>query len=154
MADIRPTKISILRAFYLCILLIIAPKKFLREEVKDNQARKNFSGQAEREPSAMIVRRAFGISLLLVLLSGLIGYGLGFMAGHILGCVSNKITTILLILGALALLWGTLFVRGWEIQTYCGVTLTERANQWLYRALYCFGTAIIVFSLVWPQCKD
>ena len=45
------------------------------------------------------------------------------------------------------MLWGTLFVRGWEIQTYSGVTLVERVNRWLYRALYCSGTALIVASL-------
>jgi hypothetical protein len=40
-----------------------------------------------------------------------------------------------------------LFVRGWDIQTLGGVTLTERVNRWIYRLLYCLGTAAIVTSL-------
>jgi hypothetical protein len=152
MADTRPTKVSFLRAVYLCILIIFGPGEFLTEEVKDNQTRKNFSVPAESKPSAVAVRRALGMSLLLVLLSGFIGYALGLIAGYVFGCASNKTITILQISGVLIILWGTLFVRGWEIQTYCGVTLMERVNQWLYRTLYCFGTAILILSFGWPQC--
>ena len=147
MADTRPTKVSFLRGVYLCILLIFSPRKFLAEQEKDNQARKNFSGQAENKLSPMIVRRAFGMSLLLVVVSGLVGYSLGLIGSCLFGCASNKAISLLQILGVLLILWGTLFVRGWEIQTYCGVTLTERVNQWLYRSLYCVGTSILVFSL-------
>jgi hypothetical protein len=153
MADTCPTKVSFIRALYLCLLLIFTPKKFLAEEAKDNRARNNFLNSTEREHSAFVVRRALGWSLLLVLFSGLIGYALGLTAGQILGCASPKIITTLQILGALILLWGTLFIRGWEIQTFDGGTLTERVNQWLYRFLYCLGTAIIVFTLGWPQCN-
>ena len=49
--------------------------------------------------------------------------------------------------GAGLLLWGTLFVRGYDIQTYGGVTLTERVNQWVYRTMYCAGTALLVCSV-------
>jgi hypothetical protein len=48
------------------------------------------------------------------------------------------------------LLWGTLFVRGWDIQTIGGVTLVERVNHWIYRTLYCLGTAVFIFSLSLP----
>lgn len=149
MADTRPTKVGFCRAVYLCLLLIFAPRKFLVKEEKDNQTRKSFSGQAESKPSPMIVRRAFGMSFLLVLLSGLTGYCLGLIVGYLLGFPSDRVMTVLQIIGVSLLLWGTLFVRGWEIQTYCGVTLTERVNYWLYRALYCIGTATLVFSLGW-----
>lgn len=33
-----------------------------------------------------------------------------------------------------------------------GVSLTERVNQWIYRTLYCIGTAILVGSLALPAC--
>ena len=42
---------------------------------------------------------------------------------------------------------GTLFVRGWEIQTWTGDSLIEHVNQRIYRSLYCIGTCVIVFSL-------
>ena len=54
------------------------------------------------------------------------------------------------IFGATVLLGATLFVRGWDIQSWGGVTLTERVNRWIYRFLYCLGTAVIVASLALP----
>lgn len=71
-----------------------------------------------------------------------------------LGAVSGQATGVLArglqIFGATIVLWATLFVRGWEIQTIGGITLTERVNRWIYRLLYCSGTAAIVASLVLP----
>jgi hypothetical protein len=151
MADTRPTKVGFSRAIYLCASLIFAPKKFRAEVEKDNQTRKNFSDPPEKNPSFMIVRRAVVMSFWLVLVSVLIGYCLDLIAAYFLGSVSNRTIAVLQILGVSLLLWGTLFVRGWEIETYCGVTLTERVNQWLYRALYCIGTATLVFSVGWSQ---
>ncbi|MFX1740049.1 hypothetical protein PXJ20_32585 [Paraburkholderia sp. A1RI_3L] len=51
---------------------------------------------------------------------------------------------------AALLLWGTLFVRGWDIQTFGGKTLLERANRTIYVCLYFVGTAAGVFSLFIP----
>lgn len=79
------------------------------------------------------------------------GLSLGLGIGNSLGCSTPKLIAWLQIAGTCLLLWGTLFVRGWNIQTYGGVTLTERVNQWLYRTLYCVGTAVLVSSLAWPQ---
>lgn len=107
---------------------------------------------AENEPGAFVLRRAFLCSFLLVMASGGIGYLVGILAGATFTCASTKFVMWLQIFGASFLLWGTLFVRGWEIQTYVGHTLTERVNQWIYRALYCVGTTIIVFSVAWPAC--
>jgi len=39
-------------------------------------------------------------------------------------------------------------VRGWDIQTISGVSLTERVNRWIYLLLYCLGTVVVVASLV------
>ena len=152
MADTRPTPVGFFGAVRLCILLLLAPKRLIEAQDSDAKARNNYTERVEREHSAHIVRRAFLYSLLLVLLSGAIGYGSGFALGSWRGCATTKFIAWLQIAGACLLLWGTLFVRGWEIETYCGVTFTERVNQWLYRFLYCVGTAILVCSLSWPQC--
>jgi hypothetical protein len=76
----------------------------------------------------------------------------GYIGGRLLGAVSGQATGLLIrglqAFGATILLWATLFVRGWDIQTIGGVTLTERVNRWIYRLLYCLGTAVIVASLV------
>jgi hypothetical protein len=68
-------------------------------------------------------------------------------------CSTPQTVVWLQIVGAGLLLWGTLFVRGWEIQTYSGVVFTERVNQWLYRFLYCTGTSVIVYSLAFLPCR-
>ncbi|WP_429501153.1 hypothetical protein ACQUFY_28130 (plasmid) [Robbsia andropogonis] len=47
---------------------------------------------------------------------------------------------------AAILLWVTLFVRGWDIQTYGGRTLLEQANRTILVSLYFVGTALGVFS--------
>lgn len=152
MADTRPTPVGFFGAVRLCLLLLLAPKRLIEAQGSDAKARNNYTGYVEREHSAYIVRRAFLYSLLLVLLSGAIGYGSGLAFGSWRDCATTKFLAWLQIAGACLLLWGTLFVRGWEIETYCGVTFTERVNQWLYRFLYCAGTAVLVCSLSWPQC--
>jgi hypothetical protein len=152
MADTRPTPVSFLTAVRLCVLLLFAPKKLIEAQNKDAIDRNNYTERVEREHSAYIVRRAFLYSLLLVAFSATIGYGIGLALGAWFSCATTKLISWLQILGACFLLWGTLFVRGWEIETFCGVTFTERVNQWLYRFLYCVGTAVLVCSLAWPQC--
>ena len=152
MADTRPTPVSFFGAIRLCFLVLFAPKILIEAQEQDAKARINYTTHVEREHSAYIVRRAFLYSLLLVILSGAIGYGAGLALGSLTSCATAKFIAWLQIGGACLLLWGTLFVRGWEIETYCGVTFTERVNQWLYRFLYCVGTAVLVCSLSWPQC--
>ena len=147
MADTRLTKISFWRAISLILIAVVAPNKFIKEQEKDDEERKNFpQPPPPREHIIMLVRRAFWFSLLLVITSSLFGYGTGIIANYFFGCVEKIIINIFQIIGALLLLWATLFVRGWDIQTYGGVTLAERVNRWIFRTLYCIGTALIVSS--------
>jgi hypothetical protein len=152
MADTRPTPVGFLGAVRLCWLLIFTPKRFLDVQAEDTQARNAYLERIDEEPRAYIVRRAFLYSLLLVLTSGVLGYGVGVGLGLWFTCASSTYIMWLQIAGASLLLWGTLFIRGWEIQTYAGVTFTERVNQWIYRFLYFVGTATIVCSLAWSPC--
>lgn len=152
MADTRPTKVSFLRACYLCVLLLFAPKTFLAKEDEDDEIRQRRTDKPKTERSAFVVRRAFWKSFLLVIAAGVFGGAIGFIINSVAGCATPALIMGLQVGGALTLLWGTLFVRGWDIQTYSGVRLTERVNQWLYRFLYFTGTAILVLSLVWQKC--
>jgi hypothetical protein len=132
-----------------CVLVIISAQRFLA--FQRTSATSIGINPASDDESAHIVHRGFWLSLLLVVVSAVIGAVAGATAGDILGPANSRQIAILQIVGALLLLWGTLFVRGWQIQTYEGTTLIERVNQWIYRALYCIGTAVLVASLVWPQ---
>lgn len=126
-----------------------------REQERDEEDRKRLGPPPnEKEHPAYVVRRAFTQSLLLVVASGSLGY-LAAVGIHQAGrCATPTTVAWLQIAGASLLLWGTLFIRGYEILTFGGVTLVERVNQWLYRSLYCAGTALIVYSLAFPPCKQ
>lgn len=148
MADTRPTKLNFFKIIYLCFLAFFNKKKFIKEEEKDNAIR-NFPVAEEKKHRIYIVIRAFWCSLGLIILSATLGILVGWVLRHNFNNPTPYIVSLLQIVGACLLLWGTLFIRGWEIQTFCGVTLTERVNQWIYRTLYCVGTSIITCSLVW-----
>lgn len=97
-------------------------------EQKDEETRKSFPPAGEEQHRAYIVRRAFWSALGLVVSAVLVGFIGGYLLRVFIGSPTSRIITWLQICGAALLLWGTLFVRGWDIQTYGGVTLTERAN--------------------------
>jgi hypothetical protein len=149
MADTRLTKIGPFRALVLCAFAAFAAAKLVEAQQADDETRKRFPQPPPPQlPKAFIVRRGLWESLVWVLASTAVGY----VTGKSLGLVSSAAATPLVVaglqvFGAIVLLWGTLFVRGWDIQTLGGVTLTERVNRWLYRLLYCLGTAAIVASL-------
>ena len=147
------TKASAWRALRLSILAILSPNRFAEENERDNAVLNPTFEGARPEPGAAVVFRAFWLSFLAVIGSMLSGLLLGRMSFGFFGCSSSSVLIALTAVGAGVLLWGTLFVRGWQVQTNKGVSLVERVNQWLYRALYCLGTATVVWSVTWPACK-
>ena len=150
MADTRSTKLKLKKIVFLCFLAILNPKKIILEEEKDTEIKKSFPNPEEKESHRIyVVVKAFWISLIFIILSATVGAIAGTILKLTFSNPSAGIISFLQIIGACLLLWGTLFIRGWEIQTYCGVTLTERINQWIYRGLYFIGTSIIICSLIW-----
>ena len=154
MADTRPTKLKFYKIIYLCFLAIFNPKKFIEEEKKDNEVRKNFPPAKDKEDRIYAVRRALWRSFRLLILSALFGGSIGLFLHYCCSQSPPFMIIILQVVGAGLLLWGTLFVRGWEIRSWCGIMLTERVNQWIYRFLYCLGTGIIICSLIWTPGTD
>lgn len=136
------------QAIWACLLAIFSPKHFLL--FQEGQSKAQGIPAASDNSSVFVIRRAFWLSLVMVISSGALGGFVGLVAGRVLGIASPYLIGTLQVIGACLLLWGTLFVRGWEIQTYKGHTLIERVNQWIYRTLYCVGTAVLVASLIWP----
>jgi len=106
---------------------LFRPKRFEELERLENEAI-NAAGKADNEPSGSIVREAFYVSLVLVLLFGAFGYGVGAVLRIYIGAPHTGLIGWLQISGVGLLLWGTLFVRGWEIATF-GVTLPERVKS-------------------------
>jgi predicted membrane protein len=149
MGSAKPTKVSVVKAIYLCLLLMFDMDKFINEEKKDQEKRQKLPDGACQTHEAFIVRNAIIKSFFLVLSAGFVGFILGISFRYLDKQPAALAIKGLQIFGALLLLWGTLFVRGFEIQSYAGVNFTERVNQWIYRGLYFSGTAIVVLSLVW-----
>ncbi len=131
--------------------LLVAPSAFLaaedRNSVIANATRRGNNGIADR---ATLVRRAFWRSATLV--------AIAFAAGALIARMVESAGYALIpdwqlklqAASAAILLWGTVFVRGWDIQSYGGATLTERANRTLYLALYVVGTTLGVFATLCP----
>jgi hypothetical protein len=72
------------------------------------------------------------------------GWSLGVTVGS---CLQGAIALIVLV--TTILLWATLAVLGWNFQSWGGVSLSDRLNQWIFRALYFVGTALISAGSVW-----
>jgi hypothetical protein len=150
MSSPHPTSVSFFYAVKLCGLLLFFPTKFEVVQKEDNAL------LAKAPPDetfrSVRVQRAFLRSACLVLACGMIGLLVGLGATAFSGCASSEVIKFLQVGGTCLLLWGTLFVRGWDVQTQKGVSLSERVNQWLYRFLYCVGTVVLVWSVSWTPC--
>jgi cytochrome c biogenesis protein CcdA len=153
MADTRPTPVSFSFAVKLCTYLLFNPERFKQLEIQDQKERNSYTDHADPLHRADIVRRAFIFSFALVAGFSFLGCVAGSTMGALGRCLPKDTVNLLQIVGSGLLLWGTLFVRGWEIQSFSGVQFTERVNQWLYRGLCCIGTALIVYSLTFQECK-
>lgn len=77
----------------------------------------------------------------------------GFASGAVLaaafGNAGSSAIAVLQATGAGIILAATLALLGWEIQSYKGQTLPEKANRWIFRAQYWLGTFLFVVSLRW-----
>jgi uncharacterized membrane protein len=151
------------RAVRLCFIFVFSPHKFAQcedqemrranaeEEKKKHEER---AQQADEEASQryIVVRRALLKSLFAVVVSVGIGVFIGKIPQLLCYCVLEITVNVLEVVGACLLLWAVLFVRGWEIQTIGGFTLTEQVNQWIYRALSIVGTVVFVSAVSAHQC--
>jgi hypothetical protein len=77
----------------------------------------------------------------------LLGLLAGFAFAVLFGKPSSWIVSILAVAGAAIILFATLALLGWEIQSCKGDTLPEMVNQWLFRFLYWCGTFLFVLSI-------
>jgi hypothetical protein len=151
MALKQPRPVPFWRAVHLCFLAIFSPRRFDKYEQPDLIDLETRPNATERYRVTK-VQRAFLHSLGLVLASGVVGLVLGTIACHYIGKSDLGVATLQTV-GAALVLWATLAVRGWDIETFAGVTLTERVNQWIYRSLSCLGTAILVMTVPWASCS-
>jgi hypothetical protein len=141
-ANTTPTKASFFRAVGLCYVAIVDPATFSRLEDEDNQVLVSMPSPTTGEAAILKVRRTFAESLVWTLAATVAGVALG-VAAACAGLSTKGSLAAVGGLGALVLLWATLAVRGWDIQTIGGVSLSERVNRWYVRGLSFAGTMLL-----------
>ncbi|MBM2817451.1 MAG: hypothetical protein HW401_41 [Parcubacteria group bacterium] len=134
------------RGIYLTYLVFFNKDRFVKEEEKYNEQNSN---NLDKSSGIYLIRQSLYGSFLLILISGAVGFCISRSLTIFLGSPSKFYLTTIQGVGTLILLWATLAVRGWDIQTWSGTTLIESINRWTYRFLCCFGTILLVVSIFW-----
>ncbi len=140
-------------AFKATIWCLLSPRRFAQLaleydrnlphiEIDDDQI-------SQRIQEAVIIRRAFWFSCLWTSGALLLGYLIGLILKGFVGAASTSTATFVQAVSAGVVLIATLAVRGWEIQTFSGQTLSEKVNQWLMRTLFVSGTFAFSLFLGW-----
>lgn len=145
MALRKPTRVSFWKGAKLCWLALTDPTAFAEVERADS---KLLESQPVPDSDVRVIRQALSTALLLVIVSASSGFAVGWLIGQAFG-PSRVLSFSLQVAAAMILLWATLAVRGWEIQSYSNATLRERVNQWIYRSLCCVGTFLFVMAVGW-----
>lgn len=148
MSNKEPTKLNILKKIRLVFLFIFNTELFINEEELDNKKLSEKQPSPD-EPRAYKLKKAFLFSLLAIVITGISGLLTGITLNYFISNPNVIFTHILQMTAATILLWATLALKGWDIQSWKGITFTERMNQWIFRSLYCFGTFLAVVSIVW-----
>lgn len=129
---------------------IARPTRFTEAEIRHNdEVNRILLGRKPiDEPSKIhYIRSAQFQAFCICLGSTLSGAGIGIaMAKAMTGTAA---ATAIIVTGTARLLWATLAFQGWSVQSGDGQTLTERVNQWLFRALYAVGTFFISLGSTW-----
>lgn len=129
-------------------LALFAPQAFIREEEADNIRLNAAATVTDVNCGVYKVRSGIRQALLWGSLAMILGFLVGAVVGAAVGA-ALKFAIGIVVLGTTILLWASLAVQGWNIQTADGVTLSERLNQWVFRTLYFLGTVLISAGSVW-----
>ncbi len=147
MASTTPTPASFSRKAKLLWWAIANPERFVSEESADSEVL-NKQTDRDRTPRIYKIRAALWEAFLWCAGSLLTGTVFGFGAHVLVGAwLSVAVGTV--VVGTLIVLWATLALQGWEIQSYGAVTLGERLNRRIFRLLYSLGTALMVAGSLW-----
>ena len=130
MAPNVPTPATIGRKVQLVWLALVNPAAFDSEEAKDN-AVLNAEGRHDDRSPIRKVRRALLESLLWCAAAALMGLGAAALMVSLIGKAQTAAVTAI-VAGTMILLWATLALQGWEIQSIGGVRLSERVNRWIF----------------------
>lgn len=142
--------------FIMYIFLLIFNPKRLKVLVVEDAIEQNKIPHEKKEQYQNLkesidhIRKGLYYSLLFVLGTTIIGVTVGRVCYYFFGYLSNVSYAILQYIGLGIILWATLAIQGWKIQTIGGHSLPELINEWVYRLFYLIGTFLLVLSVSWP----
>lgn len=142
---------NLMRGLY---LMFRSPERF------DKLAREDAEHLSKTDPvhqfarAARDVRRGVVASFGLVALTISAGWVVGLVLGRYVEPAPPLVNQILQYVGVGVILWATLAIRGWSIQSFNGNTLPERLNRAIYRVLYVLGSLLLVLSVAWPLSSE
>lgn len=147
---------SIWQMIRVCYLAAFAPDRFHKADLLDEAERSQHPASAEppmqvaefKKKQLAILRSGWITSLGLMTYAAVVGLLLGRIALKEVG-ERPGIAMLVGVCGGVLLLWSAIALRGWEIQTTDGETLTEKVNVWVVRAACIFGTTLAVISVSW-----
>jgi hypothetical protein len=157
--------------FTLTILLLLAPRSFVRRSVAHDVANEFASNKRllasfpdKKLPPERLVeieeRAAKRVAKIRGALFGAFFYTatavmMAVLSAMLLSAEFGRPTISVVyaiqIIAASVILIATLALLGWEIQSYGGSSLPEKANRWLFRSQYWVGTYLFVLAVSWDQ---
>ena len=137
------------------LLILFAPRTFTRAATREScpdgilpeSQKQEFETTVRNQTQS--IRRAILGGVGVTLLTMLVGYGAGFVLQALFGTPSKVLVYLLQALGAGVILGATLGEIDREIQTWDRVSLAEKINAFMFRALYVLGTFLFVTSVTW-----
>jgi hypothetical protein len=124
----------------------------LNAEMKRRDQLRQAGERPQEEPwpnRQVAVLRDSWLAALFLVLSIIIG---GWISGVLLARFvgpGGRAQVALQFLGAGLLLWATLGLGGWSVQTMDGETFAEKLDLWVFRVLHVVGTVILVAATTW-----
>ncbi len=154
MADSRPVPITTREKLHLIYLVIFHPHcasslQKVVEEWRRKRLDERRPGGSDLSDRARLLGKGLRQSLVAILSALFLGGVIWYVVNLIGWNVSHVVARGLQVVGSVLLLWGTLFVRGWEIQTISGQSVVELVNRWIFVAVYWLGTFIAVLGVLW-----
>ncbi|HWK68594.1 MAG TPA: hypothetical protein VNS34_27025 [Rhizobiaceae bacterium] len=145
MSDEPKPPLSFSRKVLYAALTLVSPRR-VASAAADELRNPKIEPEMLRRVKA--IRRGFLQSVAWMLATAVLGYCFGRAAFRLFG-PNDFAVLALATAGGLVLLWATMAVQGWNIQSMEGNTLPERINQWIYRSLTLLGTLLAVMSGSW-----
>src|SRR5690606_34769481 len=134
------------------LIALFSPASFAAEEEGYNALLK-VRPQASPPANIFLVRNGLWSALYWTTGASVLGAMLSLLLVRS-GFLLTGVATGIAIGGAMMLLYATLALQGWPIQSIRGETLAEQVNRWIFRTLYVVGTFLVIWGSAWATLSS